>query len=279
MPAVVNVRPASPTGYKQCCCPLPLDLGVVKQLRGPGDTGTVPSPIVEDGTLFGFAITITNYGPSTATNAVLTDALPPEFVPTTTPSWTYTGGASGATGAFPSFTIATMPPGSTARVYVEGYSTDPGSYTNVATVSATAPNVDTTPGNNSSSVSYTVDAAASCCPRWQMHDSSGTLHTIVLAGDTGVHSFAVHGPSIGIRLDPFCGGESYPTTVTIYNSSGSVVWTGTWNSLADPILYFMPFFVGTYYVDVAAPSPPPVTCRPIPDPGWANYHSVIDVQP
>ena len=118
-------------------------------------------PVVA-GTTLKYTITVTNAGPSDATNVVVTDALDPALL-----SPTYTveinGGAPSAPAAWTgSVNLGTLSPGDTVHVVITA-TVDPATpdgtiLANTATVASSTS--DPNPGNNTDSVDTTVKAEA-----------------------------------------------------------------------------------------------------------------------
>ena len=118
-------------------------------------------PVVA-GTTLKYTITVTNAGPSDATNVVVTDALDPALL-----SPTYTvevnGGAPSAPAAWTgSVNLGTLSPGDTVDVVITA-TVDPATpdgtiLANTATVASSTS--DPNPGNNTDSVDTTVKAEA-----------------------------------------------------------------------------------------------------------------------
>ncbi|MFL6333706.1 MAG: hypothetical protein ACJ754_10390 [Pyrinomonadaceae bacterium] len=117
-----------------------------------------PSPI--QGQNVTFTITLTNSGPSNATNVVVTDALPAglAFVSSTPGAGTYTSG----TGAW---SVASLASGASATLQLVALVNNTGTITNTAEVTASdQPDPDSTPNNNNPSeddrASASIGAAA-----------------------------------------------------------------------------------------------------------------------
>jgi uncharacterized repeat protein (TIGR01451 family) len=143
-----NIAQSNRVAVAQPVTPM-ADLSVVK-------VASTASVVIN--TPMSYTVTITNNGPSAANGATVSDTLPAAFVPTSQ-TWAYSGGAGGATGSAPSYTIATLPSGGVATLTIAGSYSALGSYTNTAVVSPPAGVTDPTNGNNSaSSVSTTVTA-------------------------------------------------------------------------------------------------------------------------
>lgn len=108
-----------------------------------------------------YTLTVTNNGPSPATNAVVTDALPSSIAFSSCASTG--GGACGGTSAVPRVTFASLASGSSATITLTGRvvcATPNGAIaTNNASVAASSPS-DPVGGNNAASASTTVTAPA-----------------------------------------------------------------------------------------------------------------------
>jgi uncharacterized repeat protein (TIGR01451 family)/LPXTG-motif cell wall-anchored protein len=115
------------------------------------------------GDLFNWILDITNHGPDTATNVVVSDTIPAQFevigtFPTTGLSCTNTGNAVQCT-------TAALANGATVRTVVQVRvlaAAAPGAVTNTATVTTDGSDSDTT--DNTSSASITVTAIANQAP-------------------------------------------------------------------------------------------------------------------
>jgi uncharacterized repeat protein (TIGR01451 family) len=117
-------------------------------------------PAVNAGSNVTYTITVTNNGPSDASNVDLSDPLPPDttlvsFAQTTGPTFTCAAPPAGGTGTI-TCSIATFASGGTATFSLT-LAIDPaatGTLTNTATVSSTTP--DPTPDNSTSAASAPV---------------------------------------------------------------------------------------------------------------------------
>jgi large repetitive protein len=157
------------------------DVAIVK--NGP--------PAAAAGSNIGYTITVSNNGPSTASNVSWTDTLPANttFVSETQntgPAFTCT------TGATVTCSIATLAPAATATftlvVQVSPSAVNGSTITNTATVTTTT--TDNTPGNNSSMTSATVAATADLAVTKNGPSSTPSNTTIVY--DISVTN---HGPA------------------------------------------------------------------------------------
>jgi uncharacterized repeat protein (TIGR01451 family) len=109
------------------------------------------------GSTISFTLTLTNFGPSDAVSAVVTDDLPPELAfGSCTASG---GGVCGGTGSARTITFPGLKSGATATIALDAdvrCSTSPGSIVvNTATVAAASP-PDPVGSNNTASVSVTI---------------------------------------------------------------------------------------------------------------------------
>lgn len=113
-----------------------------------------PDPADAD-TKLTYAVTVTNNGPFTATNVLLTDTLPTgvSFVSVSATQGTWTRSGNTVTAK-----LGTLAPGATATVTIIVKGTDGGSITNRATVSATQSDPNT--ANNSASKTTTITGIA-----------------------------------------------------------------------------------------------------------------------
>ena len=111
-------------------------------------TKTGPAAVVA-GTVFSYFVTVSNNGPSTATNVVVEDPTPAGL--------TFVGGSGPCASGFPC-TIATLAPGEgqTTRIDLFVPIDYAGPPTFVNTASASSPVPDPVPGNNSGAVSTLV---------------------------------------------------------------------------------------------------------------------------
>ncbi|RBL91240.1 DUF7507 domain-containing protein [Chitinophaga flava] len=120
---------------------------VVAQVADLSVNKTIDNATPEVGSTVNFTITVTNNGPSKATNVKVTDAIPNGYTMTTIfPSaGTYSAGV---------WNVGLMSKGQTETLKLTVTVNPIGNYTNTATVTATEK--DKVPGNNTSSVTPTV---------------------------------------------------------------------------------------------------------------------------
>ena len=115
-----------------------------------------PSPTVADGDTIAYSLVITNNGPATATDVIVTDPLPSDV---TWLSDSTTQGTCSQAGGTVTCLLGSMTKGATATVTILTLAGAPGTATNTATVSAdqTDPNL----ANNTSTQTETITAATS----------------------------------------------------------------------------------------------------------------------
>lgn len=192
--------------------PLNADLQITK-LQRLGVAGTFTSALVGAplGTTVQYQITVSNIGPSSVTAAQITDNVPANL---STITWTCSAagtascGTASGTGNAISLT-GTMAPASTLTVLVTGVaaaSTGLTGVTNTAVVTAPTGIVDSTPGNNSSSVATAIAVT-------NLSISKTNSTSTVAAGGTTSYTIVVsnNGPTAadGARLfDPVAPGLS-----------------------------------------------------------------------
>jgi uncharacterized repeat protein (TIGR01451 family) len=190
--------------------PLNADLQITK-LQRLGVAGTFTSTLIGAplGTTVQYQITVSNNGPSSVTAAQITDNVPANLSTLTwTCSATGTASCGTASGTGNSLT-GTMAPASTLTVLVTGVavaSTGLTGVINTAVVTAPAGIVDSTPGNNSSSVSTAIAIT-------NLSISKTNSTSTVAAGGTSSYTIVVNnsGPTAtdGARLfDPVAPGLS-----------------------------------------------------------------------
>ena len=187
-----------------------------------------------------YAITVTNNGPISATNVVVTDALPAgtSFVNANASQGTCSG-SSTVTCA-----LGTIANGGSASVSISATATATGTITNTASVSATEP--DPTPGDDSSSASTAVSALTCAAPTISANGpttfcpggsvtlianaSSPTsyqwfLNNAAIASATGSTYTATAAGSYTVRVGyaSSCTATSSPATVTINTPPSAVI--------------------------------------------------------
>jgi len=141
-----------------------------------------------------YNITVTNNGPSAANTVTLVDTLAASGM--TFVSATPTGGAS-CSGTGPvTCTIATLASGAKFSVAVVETAATSGAYSNIATVSDTAPPPDPNTGNNSYTAVATVQIAA--CAAVSQANPGGTLTGVINTYYPGTASVAAGAKSIPI---------------------------------------------------------------------------------
>jgi uncharacterized repeat protein (TIGR01451 family) len=115
-----------------------------------------PSPTVADGDTLAYTLTVTNSGPATATNVVVTDPLPTDV---TYISVNTTAGTCSEAGGTVTCLLGTMANAGNATVTILTLAAAPGTAINTATVSADQ--TDPNPINNTSTQTETITAATS----------------------------------------------------------------------------------------------------------------------
>jgi uncharacterized repeat protein (TIGR01451 family) len=116
------------------------------QIADPGITKTVDNQNPDLNGIISYFITVTNNGPSTATNVVVTDILPPGL---TLQTANVTAGAI----TLPTWTLATLAPLATETLTITARVDTANPITNSATL--TSPTFDPNPGNNQADVTIT----------------------------------------------------------------------------------------------------------------------------
>ncbi|MFH7018275.1 Ig-like domain-containing protein, partial [Flavobacterium sp. FlaQc-47] len=185
-------------------------------------TKTASTGTHDVGTNVTFTITASNAGPSNATGVKVSDALPAGYTfVSATPS---TG-----TWLAPDWTIGNLGNGATATLSIVAKVNATGSYANTASITGTQN--DPTPGNNSGSVTPTINHAPVATADSYTVAEGGTLNTAapgVLANDTDIDGDAitailVTGPANG--------------TLTL-NANGSFIYTHNGSeTLSDSFTY------------------------------------------
>src|SRR6266704_3638619 len=143
-----------------------------------GQTGS-PNPLLVGSTLL-YTLLVTNLGPSTTTNVVLTDPLPPgaAFVSATSSQGTYV-----QSNGIVTCNLGTLLSNATATVGITLKPSSAGTITNTASVTAAA--ADPTLANNSASVATTVTPSA---PVLSLSPTNLTFGPVVV-GQTNTLSF------------------------------------------------------------------------------------------
>jgi uncharacterized repeat protein (TIGR01451 family) len=209
---------------------------------------TVNNPNPIQGQNVTFTITLTNSGPSNATNVVVADALPAglAFVSATPSAGTYTSG----TGAW---SVASLASGASATLQLVARVNSTGTITNTAEVNASdQPDPDSTPGNNNPAeddrASASIGAAAppnitltkSVTPSGTQVPGTQITYTVVLqnTGGSPASAFVLTDPNPATTLkindytDFKVGSVTNTlgslTSVTVaYSSDNGATWTYT----------------------------------------------------
>lgn len=174
---------------------------------------TVSTP----GTNVTYTVTVSNAGPSTATNAIVTDALP---AGTTSGTWSCTSGPCGASsGTMPMNTTVTLAPTQTAvySVTVAVSSSATGSLTNSATVTAPAGTTDPNPNDNTDTDPNTLT------PRADLAIVKTDGQTTRVAGEANQYSITVTNA-----------GPSTITNATVTDTFPAIYLNPTWVCTPTP---------------------------------------------
>jgi uncharacterized repeat protein (TIGR01451 family) len=221
-----------------------------------------PSATVGQG--MNYAITVTNNGPISATNVVLTDALPAgvSFVSDNTSQGTCSGSST------VTCNLGTLGNGASANVSIFVTATSTGTITNTASVTATEP--DPTPGDASSSASTIVsnltcaaptisaNGPTSFCPGGSVvltaNASSPTayqwfLNNVTINGATGANYTATAGGNYTVRVTyaSSCTNTSAATTVTVFAPPSAVISAPTSACPNANVTASVPFTSGATY--------------------------------
>jgi uncharacterized repeat protein (TIGR01451 family) len=177
------------------------DLGVSETVSG---SSTVGSPLT-------YTLTVTNYGPATATNATINDFLPSSvtFV-SATPSQ---GAAASMTNSLVTDNLGTIASGATATLTIQVIPTAAGSITNSANVSGNQ--FDTNSSNNSTTLATTILAAT---PKIDLVLSQSVSSLTGVVGQNQIFTMTVtnHGPDAATNATLI---DSLPTGVTFVNAA------------------------------------------------------------
>ena len=207
-----------------------------------------------------YTITVTNTGPSTATNVVVTDpvtqpvTLPPNLTPIIGDTWSGNG-KTNVSGDIHD-TIASLAPGASV-VYTVTATTDskaPGqAMTNTVTVTPDATDNDTTPANNTASDTDALN------PKATPYDVSVTKDdgvTTVLPGSTTTYTIVVTNNS-SVNAAPNVGvSDLIPAGVASFSWSGDGQ-TNVSGALSDTITSLAPGGSVTYTVTAVVSNPVP----------------------
>lgn len=183
---------------------------------------TASRTVVSPGDTLTYTLIVTNRGPSTAENVVVTDAIPSSIL---NPMFSVNGVPAGAwTG---SFTIGSMPMSNTVTITITG-TVDPNIniffLTNTATVNSTTPDPDL--GNNTSTVTVDVQPAGESA---DISVSKTAAPTSVRPGESVTYTLVVtnHGPNTAVNVILT---DDIPSSVLnpmfSVNGSAPIPWTG-----------------------------------------------------
>jgi uncharacterized repeat protein (TIGR01451 family) len=222
--ATLKISDSRSSSISIFCPPLTGDLSIRKT--------TTSSPVIAGQSLT-YTLIVTNSGPSTATNALVTDTFPTVLL---NPTWTavYSGGASGATsGSNTINTLVTVPKNATATFTITGTvdpSTAATAFSNTATV--TPPNnfIDTVPTNNASTVNST------CIRQGDLSITKTASNNPVVAGQTLTYTLTVNNTGVSQATNASVT-DTFPTVLlnpswtAVYsgNATGNASGTGTIN--------------------------------------------------
>jgi uncharacterized repeat protein (TIGR01451 family) len=182
-----------------------------------------PSPTV--GSKLTYTVTVTNYGPNTATNATVNDFLPTGV---TLVSATPSQGASPTIGnGFLSDNLGSIASGSTATLIVVVTPTATGSITNAANVSGNQ--YDANKSNNSTSINTTVTAAI---PSIDLVLAQSVYPQLGVVGQSQIFTMTVvnHGPDAATNVTLI---DSLPAGATFVNAAPS---QGGYASLVNGVI-------------------------------------------
>ncbi|HEY6942292.1 DUF7507 domain-containing protein [Dokdonella sp.] len=243
---------------------------------------------VTAGAAIAYGVVVTNHGPSDANAATFNDAVPSGITGVTASCGTPTGGAvCGAVnvaGNTVTSTITTLPSGASVTFSISGTApADPGSLSNTASAQPPAGIADPAPGNNSSSVTTAVDAAADVAivKTGPSTIASGApiSYTLVVsnagpsAADGATYADSVPAAITGIVAScgsPSGGASCAPPTLAGNDVSGSVPVLPAGGSVTITISGTAPF--GTQSFTNTATATGPVG---VPDPDAANNSASV----
>ena len=142
----------------------------------------VAIPVSSPATNWTVSLAVTNYGPSTSTNVLVTDTLPLPFSGITLVSSNATAGSVVVAGDTLVWTVNNLPIGTGAGLTLNFRATAPGAYTNSAVVDA----LTTDPNTDDNSVAAVLNVQAAVPPQLtpQFNAGNGTFQLMV-AGSPG----------------------------------------------------------------------------------------------
>ena len=172
---------------------------------------TVDNVLPTAGSTIIYTITVTNNSPFfTASNVVMSDVLPTEF--------THTGNSGGYDPVGGTWTIGTLAPSTSTTLTItgtiNGALVPPYSFSNTASIAATE--VDTIPGNNSSTASVSIpsaDIALAATPSTLFPAPGETVTMDILVSNAGIND------ATNVVINPF-------TTIPFVGAGGSASQTG-----------------------------------------------------
>lgn len=189
----------------------------VQAAANPADlavTKTANPSSVFPGQVLTYTVTVTNNGPSTATATTLVDVLPPGvvFLSATSPAGTSCVQSSGVVNC----SLGNLGAGVSSQVTINVTPLQPGSITNTATATTSAG--ESNPGNNSASVTTTVNATPSGTGT-DLAVTKSANPSPVAPGQTLTYTITVNnaGPNLATNVQVF---DTLPGGVTFLSATG-----------------------------------------------------------